>query len=223
MRCVESPLKPDPDTPMCDQLGYINIPNEFFDKGKFLFITEDGRLETVKMEEGDLVAYGRCPSQGVDSALPMKVKRASKEEFSKRVPLDVCKLNNADFDGDEAWMYKAGSKDAITELSAARDRIWAREGRTSIYFDVVKMVHDLGGDPNVHPLICTTMPLEEMIDHLGGKLYNLLMLKPSNWERNGEDHFRTQILADLGEEIDGRHRQFNDEQGRHRRALCADA
>lgn len=102
MRCVESPMKPNPNASMSEQLGYITVPNEFFDKGKFLFMTEDGRLETTKMEEGDLVAYGRWPSQGVDSALPMKVRRSQKNEFSIRVPLDVCKINNTDFDGDEA-------------------------------------------------------------------------------------------------------------------------
>ena len=71
--------------------------------------------------------------------------------------------------------------------------------------------------------MCNTIPLEEMIDHLGGKLYNPLMLRPSNWKSNGIDHFPAQILADLGEEVDGRHRQLSDERVRYRRALCADA
>lgn len=108
---------PDPTAPMPEQLGYITVPKEFFDKGKFLFMAEDGRFETVKMEEGDLVAYGRCPSQGADSALPMKVRRGQKNEFSTRHPLDVCKMNNTDFDGDKAWMFRMVSKDAIKEMT----------------------------------------------------------------------------------------------------------
>lgn len=42
MRCVESPMKPDPGSPMCDQLGCISTPNEFFDKGRFLFTLKTG-------------------------------------------------------------------------------------------------------------------------------------------------------------------------------------
>lgn len=189
MRCVESPMKPDPSAPMSDQLGYISMPNEFFDKGVFLFMTEDGRFETVKMKEGDVVMYGRCPSQGVDSALPMKVRRARKGEFSTRVPLDVCSMNNTDFDGDEAWILKMLSEDAKVEAEKAWERVWCEEGRTSIYSDVVKFVNNAGGDPNIDPSMYTTMPLEDMIDHPGGKLYDLLMLKPRNWNVMGKTTF----------------------------------
>lgn len=118
---------PDPNDEICNQLGYICMLNEFFNKGRFLFMTEDGRFEMTTMKEGDLVAYGRCPSQGVDSALPMRVRRANEGNLSTRVPLDVCKLNNTDFGGNEAWMYKVAFADAIKEMEMemAWDRIWS--------------------------------------------------------------------------------------------------
>ncbi len=191
MRCVESPMRPDPNDEMCDQLGYITMPNEFFDKGRFLFMSEDGRFETTTMKEGDLVMYGRCPSQGIDSALPMKVKRAPEGEFSIRVPLDVCKLNNTDFDGDEAWLYKMASVDAIREAEMAWDRIWSEEGRESIYSRLVKTVGEAGGDPDIDPAMYTTMPLEDMIDHPGGEMYDLLMLKPRSWNVMGKTTFES--------------------------------
>lgn len=62
IRCVESLMTPDLNAPMCDQLGYIAMPNEFFDRGLFLFINGNGRFETTDTKEGDLVMYGRCPS-----------------------------------------------------------------------------------------------------------------------------------------------------------------
>ncbi|KAM4067551.1 hypothetical protein HRG_001446 [Hirsutella rhossiliensis] len=189
MRCVESPMKPNPNDPMSDQLGHIAMPNEFFDKGKFLFMTKDGRFEMTRMKEGDLVAYGRCPSQGVDSALPMKVRRTLEGEFSTRVPLDVCKMNNTDFDGDEAWVYKMASGDAIKEMEMAWDRVWVKEGRTSIYSNLVRVVNEAGGDPSIDPAMYTTMPLEDMISHPGGEMYDLLMLKPRNWNVMGKTTF----------------------------------
>ncbi|KAI0011446.1 hypothetical protein F4779DRAFT_615687 [Xylariaceae sp. FL0662B] len=189
VRCVESPMKPDTSESMSNQLGFIAVPNEFFDKGRFLFMTSDGRFETARMKEGDLVAYGRCPSQGVDSALPMKVKRAEDGEFSTRVPLDVCNMNNTDFDGDEAWMFKMVTDDAISEMERAWNRIWVEEGRTSIYSRVTDIINKSASDPTIDPAMYTTMPLEDMIDHPGGEVYDLLMLKAKNWNVMGKTTF----------------------------------
>lgn len=204
MRCVESPLKPDSSEPMCDQSGYISMPAEFSDKGEFLFMTEDGRFETTKLVEGDIVAYGRCPSQGSDSALPMKVKRSIDGEYSTRVPLDVCSRNNADFDGDEAWVYKLSSKDAIIELEAAWDRVWNEKGLTSIYSKLYKTVIDAGSDPDVDPAIYTTIPREDMIEYPGGRIYDFLILKPSAWNVIGKTTFDPQYwISWVQRSIDG--------------------
>lgn len=43
-----------------------------------------------------------------------------RDEFSMRVPLDVSELNNADLDGDEAYIYETKLVDATNELRAAR-------------------------------------------------------------------------------------------------------
>lgn len=189
MRCVESPMWPNRDLPMSEQIGCVTLPTEFFDKGEFLFMNEDGRFEKAKMVEGDVVAYGRCPSQGVDSALPMMVKRAAEGETSMRVPLDVCKMNNTDFDGDEAWMYKPGSPDAVTELNSAWKRLWVDEGREGVCSKMFRLVQEAGGDPDVDPAMYTTMPLEDMINHPGGEMYNTLMLKPHSWNVMGRTTF----------------------------------
>lgn len=68
MRCVESPKRPNINDDMTDQMGCITIPTEFFDRSMFLRMSEDGRFESIKMEEGDIVMYGRCPSTGKESA-----------------------------------------------------------------------------------------------------------------------------------------------------------
>ncbi|KAF4460187.1 hypothetical protein FALBO_13028 [Fusarium albosuccineum] len=181
MRCVESPMGFDDNEDMAMQMGSIVVPTEFFDKGEFLFMNEDGQFSKTKLEEGEVVAYGRCPSQGKDSALPMVVKRSTTNDPSMRVPLDVCKMNNTDFDGDEAWMSKAGSPDAIKELTEAWKRVWMKEGRVSIATKVKNIAAEMGCDSSVDPAMYTTMPLDEMGDHPGGEIYDLYMLKPGSW------------------------------------------
>lgn len=86
-------------------------------------------------------------------------------------------------------MFKMVSRDAIREMQAAWDRIWIREGRRSIYSTVVEIIDEAGGDPEVDPAMYTTMPLEDMIDHPGGAMYDLLILKVSNWNVMGKTTF----------------------------------
>ncbi|KAK2591527.1 hypothetical protein QQS21_010777 [Conoideocrella luteorostrata] len=112
----------------------------------------------------------------------MRVKRGVKGEPSTSVPLDVCSMNNTDFYGDEAWTIK--------EMEKACTRIWHEEGRVSIYSRLVKIIDESGGDPDVvDPAMYTTMPLEDMIDHPGGEMYNLLMLKSTSWNVMGKTSF----------------------------------
>lgn len=54
------------------------MPNEFFDKAVFLFVTEDERFEIGKMMEGEVAMCRTYLSQGVDSTLLMKVKKLSR-------------------------------------------------------------------------------------------------------------------------------------------------
>jgi hypothetical protein len=200
MRFVESPLRPNLNLSQAEQLGYIYLPNEVFDKGVFLFMSEDGKFSTVKLKEEDLVMYRRCPSQGRDSALPMKVRRVETGVFSMRVPLDVCNMNNTDFDGDEAWVIKGGSKDGVAEMEAAWNREWVESGRESIYSKMTRLVNEVGGDPAMY----TTMPLEDMIDHPGGEMDETLMLKPRSWRVMGMTTSTTTYWCSWGERsLDG--------------------
>ena len=84
-------MKPDLDAPMCDQLGYITMLNVFFDKCELLFHDRGRQVRDDQAGGGRPGGLLRYPSQGVDSALSIKVKRALKWEFSARVPLDVRK------------------------------------------------------------------------------------------------------------------------------------
>ena len=189
MRFVASPLDPPRCMTSAEQKGTVYVPNEIFDRAKFLFMTEDGMFETVTIKEGDMVALGRCPSQGDKSALPMVVRRVTKNEDSIRIPLDLCKMNNADFDGDELWMQYPASRDAIEELKSAWHRVWVEDGGEGVVSKLDRIICEAGGDNTVDPAIYTTMPLEDMVDHMGGDMYDTLMLKPRSWKVMGQTTF----------------------------------
>lgn len=135
----------------------------------------------TRMKENDLVAYGRCPSQGIDGALPIKVKRASKGEFSIRVPLDVCKLNTTDPGGDEAWVYKMASEDAIGEVGVGLGLDLVRRGAQEHHSRVTKVTPRRRG----------VRPPDAEAEQL---------------ERHGQDDVRERLLAYVGGEVHRRHR-----------------
>ena len=132
MRCMESTVKPVVGASMAEQQGYICLLNVFFNKGNLLFMAEDGKIDTAKLIQEDLVIYGMCPSQGKDSALPLKAKTTVEGEFSMRVPLDVCRISDTNFNSDEAWLFRPTIKDVCKDLSVAWNRIWNEEGRKRI-------------------------------------------------------------------------------------------
>jgi hypothetical protein len=123
----------------------IYVPNEVFDKGVFLTLGKDGRYKSCKLKEGDVVLFGRNPSQGSDSALPMRVRRTS--DKTMRVPVDVCSKNNTDFDGDEDWFLVAGCSDAREQIERALVRVW--DGTESIFEKVGRLVDEAGGDSTI--------------------------------------------------------------------------
>lgn len=126
MRYKEFPGRPNITGPMYDQIGYMVLPDQYFDRSTFLFMNDDGRFESVKVQEPNVVMYSRFPTTGKGSVFAMKVRRIRQNERSMRVPLDMYKRNNSGFD-DEAWMLKLGSKDA--EQEALNEG--ARRGRTA--------------------------------------------------------------------------------------------
>ena len=156
----------------------IWLPKQIFDKGTFLFMGRDGYYKSVKMKEGDPVVFGRCPSQGKNSALPMIVRMSDTD--SMRVPLDICKLNNTDFDGDEDWGLACASEDAREQLFEAVERVWG-DG-AGIFEELTEIGREHGSDDTIDPAMYTTMPFEDMESHSGGRAYELLMLKPTSWK-----------------------------------------
>ncbi|GKT67211.1 hypothetical protein ColTof4_13598 [Colletotrichum tofieldiae] len=69
-----------------------------FDKGLFTYVIRVWMCSKKRMKNSNEV-----PSEGAESALPMTVKRARKGVPPVRVPLEVCNMNNAGFDGEEGW------------------------------------------------------------------------------------------------------------------------
>jgi hypothetical protein len=183
MRLVASP------PPLDGEWGTVYIPKRVFDNGKFLFLNQDGSYTSSKLEEGEMIILGRQPSQGAMSTVPVKVKMATDGAFSVRVPLETCNMNNTDFDGDETWMNKPMSQDAIREVEIAWERVWNRSGVVNIKEKVTKIVTEAEGDPSIDPTMYSTMPLEDMIDHPGGELYDALMLKSKSWKVMGQTSF----------------------------------
>ncbi len=183
MRFVASP------PPLDGEWGTIYLPKRLFTNGRFLYLNQDGSYTWTRIKENDLVVLGRQPSQGAMSAVPVKVKITSNNEYSVRVPLETCNMNNTDFDGDELWMYKPMSRDAVVELDREWERIWNKTGIVNIKENLNKVVAESEGDTSIDPAMYTTMPLEDMIEHPGGELYDLLMLKPKSWKVMGQTSF----------------------------------
>ncbi|MCJ1472490.1 hypothetical protein MMC13_001138 [Lambiella insularis] len=170
---------------MCNSTRPTNIVKF----GIFLFLNEDGRYETCKIREGDVVVLGRNPSQGANSALPMRVMRTTHDDDSMRVPLDVCSLNDTDFDGGEDWMLKPMTRDAILETEEALERVWGPDSGESIKEKLDRLVLEAGGNTDIDSATYTTMPFEDMIDHEGGEMYDTLMLKTRSWKVMGSTSF----------------------------------
>ena len=177
MRLVASPSNGDK--------GVIFLPNAVFEKGKFLFLNEDSEYETCSIREMDIVVLGRYPSQRAENALPMKVMRTMSNDHSMRMPLNLCPRNNLDFDGDECWLYKPMIKDGIVKAEKAWERIWNAESDETIKEKMNRLVSLNGGRTDIDSAMYTTMPLEDMIDHEGGDMYDNLMLKPKSWKVMG--------------------------------------
>lgn len=167
------------------------LPKEVFDKGTFLFMNRDGRFTTVKLKQGSKVLVGRCPSTGPYSSIPVIAMMATDDAKAVRAPIDLCRLNNLDFDGDELWFKVPGSEDAVEELDAAFDRIWSEIRNTygSFYGRLMREVRLAGATEEVDPVLLTTMPLEDMVDHPGGPIYEAALLKPKSWKVMGMTAF----------------------------------
>ena len=181
---VSPPVSPGPDGNFGFDtwpLGTISVPQALLKKGLFIHVSGDGRCSTKKLMEGDKVVLGRCPSQGQDSALPVVVMAAPADQSSIRIPLEMCKLNNADFDGDECWFYVPMTVQGIDEVDRAWARVWGTGKVTNILSKVKLTLKGKVSNSMIDPVMYSTMPLEDMETHPGGDLYDTLMLKPRSW------------------------------------------
>ncbi|KAK5162655.1 uncharacterized protein LTR77_011261 [Saxophila tyrrhenica] len=183
MRFVASP------PPLDGEWGTIYLPKRLFTNGRFLYLNQDGSYGWTRIKDGDLVVLGRQPSQGAMSAVPVKVRVTTNDEYSVRVPLETCNMNNTDFDGDELWQYKPMSRDAVAELDREWERVWNRSGLVNIKKTLNEIMVESEADMSIDTVMYSTMPLEDMIEHPGGDVYDLLMLKPKNWKVMGQTSF----------------------------------
>ena len=163
-------------------LGTVQIPRRVMNRAKFSYVNENGRCTMRKIEPGSLIWMGRCPSQGKDSALPMMVESGQEGVNSVRIPLEVCPLTNADFDGDEMWMMVPMTAAGETELGEAWCRVWAASGMKTVFgsVDATAMQSDIA--TTIDPAMMTTMTFEEMSTHAGGEMYTDMILKQGSWK-----------------------------------------
>ncbi|KAH7001766.1 hypothetical protein B0J12DRAFT_692613 [Macrophomina phaseolina] len=181
-RFVLSPMKTQKSGEFNPMTGVITMPRAYFDKGMFVYVTTGGFCTMRKARVGDFIVMGRCPSQGADSALPFKIVPGDEDEDVCRIPLEVCSLTNADFDGDEGWHYMPASSEGSMEVEAAWNRVWGVNGVESLMTKVMRLTPATMDMDRLDRVIYSTMTLEEMGTHPGGELYETLMLKPKSWK-----------------------------------------
>lgn len=175
VRLVASPLE--------GSVGIIEVPQRVMDRGLFTYISENGMCSTRKMVDGEFVVVGRCPSQGPDSAIPMRVRRGEHGVNSFRVCHELCGPTNLDFDGDELYMVVSASRSSQLEMQEMWSRYWLQAGINRV-FGRVEDVASANGLPDVvNPAILTTMTFKQMSEHTGGDMYKDMMLKPQSWSQ----------------------------------------
>lgn len=161
-------------------INAVYLPHHFFDKAQFVYMYPNGRCIMKKVAVGQTIVVGRCPAQGEESTLPVVALRGEKGSSSIRIPLEMCPRTNADFDGDEIYGIVPASEGSQKEADEMMEKAW--RGFDNIIDNVSKIVIESGGNPEVDPAMYTTMPLEDMETHPGGRIYELLMLKPKSWK-----------------------------------------
>lgn len=170
-------------SPSVGPVHTIEIPDRVLRRSVFMYIFEDGRCSTRKLEVGDVIVVGRCPSQGADSALPMKVVRGKPNVNSVRIPLELCNLTNADFDGDELWMFVPMTLKGMMEAEQSWNRVWSQSTIKSVFGDVTTVAKENDIPLWLDPAMLSTMTFEEMSEHKGGSMYDSMMLKTKSWKQ----------------------------------------
>ncbi|KAK1043795.1 hypothetical protein LTR74_018386 [Friedmanniomyces endolithicus] len=120
---------------------------------------------------------GRCPSQGSDSALLIKVMAGDEGVDSVRVPLEICLLTNADFHGDELWTLAPMSLAGEEELDVAWYRVCGTNSSKSVFGGVGACALEKEMPAGFDSAMLTTVTFEEMSEHMGEAMYNSMILK----------------------------------------------
>lgn len=143
-----------------------------------MYVSGDENCHVSKLAAGTVIAMGRCPSQGSDSTLLIKVMAGDEGVDSVRVPLEICLLTNADFHGDELWtlapMSLAGEEE---ELDVAWYRVYGTNSSKSVFGGVGACALEKEMPPGFDSAMLTTVTFEEMSEHMGGAMYNSMILK----------------------------------------------
>lgn len=187
IRLVASPL-PSIEFGDLDQYGvvprgWVEIPRRVMNRARFAYVAEDGKCRMRKMEHGETIVIGRCPSQGPDSTVPVRIRAAPPGVNTIRTPLELCHLTNLDFDGDEIWGWMHMTMPGRKELDERWHAFWVRSPPKPVFEAVYKVAIENGISPTIDPAVLTTMTFREMSTHRGGEMYESMLLKPKTWRQ----------------------------------------
>jgi hypothetical protein len=171
-------------SPFRGPMGFMTMPKRYMERGVFMFKEDDGTFTTRKIKENDVVILGRCPSKSADSALPMKVMIGEDDAAVLGVPINVCSLNNTDFDGDEDWVFVPASNASIREAERRWVEVWEERGIVDFEVKVKKAAAAMGWEEEsgLDPVMFSTLPLDEMVSENKMAIHDVCLLKPAVWD-----------------------------------------
>ncbi len=161
--------------------GWVEIPRRVLEKARFMRMDDSMKCYMSRMKVGEVIIVGRCPSQGPDSTIPLRVRMAPEGINSMGIPLQLCRLTNADFDGDEVWSLVPMTREGSEEAERRWHEIWVENPPRPVFEDVYHVAIENNIPSCVDPAILTTMTFDEMSEHPGGPMYDSMLLKPKSW------------------------------------------
>lgn len=188
-------------TPSAMPANVVELPDAYVGKGIMIRRMRSGRFETMAPKKGMYAVFGRCPSTGPERALPARIVRGKPGCSTGRLGLGVCKVNNADFDGDGAWGLLESSDDGAHQIRSCFEDPFPGDVIGTIDDEILPSVAamDLARSsvivqnparsattvPNtttiVDATIYTTIDHTKMINVPWRKEYDLIALNHSSW------------------------------------------
>ncbi|KAF5530509.1 hypothetical protein FNAPI_13539 [Fusarium napiforme] len=161
----------------------IEVSERVMHRALFTYVAEDGKCSMRNLKDGEVVVIGRCPSQGPDSTVPVKVWTGSPGVNSIRTPLELCNLANLDFDGDEEWLRAHMTQSGKNELETRWHQFWIENPPKPVFESVYRVAVRNKIDTRIDLAVLTTITFKEMSEHKGGEIYESMLLKPKSWKR----------------------------------------